>query len=206
MTVTAIVLAGGRSTRFGADKLAAPLGQATVLGATIDSLAGVVDGVIVAGPSLPEGFASDTPVALVRDRTPFDGPLVALVNVLEPAQPDPPDVAIVVGGDMPRLVPRVLVAMLDALDADPSIEAVLLGRAAAGAQSPRQVLPLAVRVWSARRAALLAVDEGHRSLQSFVDRLTFVELDPALWLPLDPDAATLTDIDTRADLDRLNGP
>lgn len=204
MTVTAIVLAGGRSTRFGADKLAAELDGASLLARTIDAFEGLVDDVIVAGPALPERDTGTAPVALVTDLAPFEGPLAALANVLEGARPEPRDVAIVVGGDMPRVVPRVLVAMLDRLDGDPAIDAVLLGRPQGSSTGRRQVLPLVVRAAAGKAAALQAVESGDRSLQSLVERLAHLEMPSDEWLPLDPEAATLTDIDTRADLDRLN--
>ena len=57
MTLTAIVLAGGRSSRFGKDKLAAALGDTSVLAATIEAVAPLADRVIVAGPSLPQALA-----------------------------------------------------------------------------------------------------------------------------------------------------
>jgi molybdenum cofactor guanylyltransferase len=213
VTVTAIVLAGGRSTRFGADKLAAKLGDASVLAATIDAVTPVTGDVWVAGPALPERLPSDTPVTLVPDRDPFGGPLAALAAVLAAIPsvptPGPDDAAIVVGGDMPRLVPAVLVRMLDILDVDASVDGVILGRpeppTGAGPVEParRQVLPLAVRVQPASRAAREAVEAGDRSLQGLLDRIAAIELPAADWLPLDPGAVTLTDVDTRADLDRL---
>jgi len=215
VTVTAIVLAGGRSSRFGGDKLAASLDGGSVLSATIAAVAPIADGVIVAGPNLPERFvAGDIPVALVADPEPLGGPLLALAAVLAGASAAaaPWDVAVVVGGDMPRLVPAVLVAMVDVLDQDPDVAAVYLGRAesptSAAMLGPprRQVLPLAVRVQPASRAAREAVEAGDRSLQGLVERLAAVELPAARWQPLDPDAGMLTDIDTRADLDRLNVP
>jgi len=213
VTVTAVVLAGGRSTRFGADKLAAKLGDASVLAATVDAVAHLADHVWVAGPALPDRPPSDTPVTLVPDRDPFDGPLAALAAVLAaipsvPA-PGPDDAAIVVGGDMPRLVPAVLVRMLDVLDVDASVDGVILGRpepptgGLAVEPRRRQVLPLAVRVQPASRAAREAVEAGDRSLQALLDRIAAIELPAVDWLPLDPGALTLTDVDTRADLNRL---
>jgi molybdenum cofactor guanylyltransferase len=209
---TGIVLAGGRSSRFGSDKLAADFEGRALLAATIEAVTLVVDGVLVAGPALPAGFkAGDVPVALVRDGEPLAGPLAAVATVLGTAvDPDPvADLAIVVGGDMPRLVPEVLQAMLDRLDADAAIDAVLLGRPGSRDDergpkvSRRAVLPLAIRVEAARRASADAIVAGDRSLQAMVDRLVHVELPPPVWLPLDPDANTLLDVDKVGDLERI---
>jgi molybdopterin-guanine dinucleotide biosynthesis protein A len=65
------------------------------------------------------------------------------------------------------------------------------------------VLPLAIRVQPGSRAAREAVEAGQRSLQALLDRIAVVELPAPDWLALDPDARTLTDVDTRADLDRI---
>lgn len=212
MSVTGIVLAGGRSSRFGADKLAAELNGETILAMTIGAVASVTDGVIVAGSSLPEGFrAGDIPVALVRDVEPFAGPLVALANVLATANTDSDEVAIVVGGDMPRVAPAVLLAMLGRLDADRAVEAVTLAlppplgasrRPGASRPARRQTLPLALRVGPARGAAREALEAGDRSLNRLLDRLRSVEMPGAEWLPLDPAADTLVDVDTIEDLER----
>ena len=213
MTVTAIVLAGGRSSRFGADKLAAGLDGGSVLASTIAAVAPLADGLIVAGPRLPDGVAgTDVPVTFLADLDPFAGPLAALANVLgsragDPGgRGDPGDLGIVVGGDMPRLVPAVLVAMLDVLDQDWTVDAVFLGPrpAAAGTLPRRQALPLAIRLEPAAQAARDAIAAGERSLQAFIDRLAHAELPARRWLALDPDGLTLIDVDTRDDLDRLN--
>jgi molybdenum cofactor guanylyltransferase len=207
---TGIVLAGGRASRFGSDKLAADLDGKSVLEATIAALAAVTDRIIVAGPGLPAGFrAGETPVAIVRDAEPFAGPLVALSSVLYEAAAEPEHLAMVVGGDMPRLVPAVLRSMLDHLAQARGTDAVLLEQGpwsaeAEGGRPPRRaVLPLAVRVDVAARAATMALDSGDRSLQALVDRLAHVELPASTWLPLDPRASTLLDVDTTADLERV---
>jgi molybdopterin-guanine dinucleotide biosynthesis protein A len=220
VTVTAIVLAGGRSTRFGADKLAAKLGATSVLAATIEAVATVADRIVVAGPSAPDRLSvGGIEITVAPDAEADRGPLAALAGVLGSlpvvAAPGPDAAAIIVGGDMPRLVSSVLVRMLDELDVDPTVDGVYLGTPAtaeaSGAPtgispiepSRRQVLPLAVRVQPAERAAREAVRAGRRSLQSLVEAMAAIELPAAAWLPLDPDALTLTDVDTRRDLDRL---
>ena len=208
---TAIILAGGRSSRFGSDKLVAELDGRSLLGRTIDAVSAVVDTVIVAGPELPETLrAAGPPVALVSDTEPFAGPLAALATALDHSADEPDDLAIVVGGDMPRVVPAVLQSMLDALDGDAAIEAVLLGAQAGfiddtGGSARRQVLPLAVRVSAARAASRDAVDAGQRSLQALLDRLRSSELPAATWRPLDPSGRTLLDVDTPSDLERIRG-
>jgi molybdopterin-guanine dinucleotide biosynthesis protein A len=200
--ITAIVLAGGRSSRFGADKLAAELDGAAILSRTIAAVEPIADIVIVAGPGLPDGRrASHIPATVVQDREPFEGPLAALANVLDRRIPDPAtSLAIVVGGDMPRLVPAVLTAMLDRLAADPELGAVVLQ--APGALR-RQVLPLAVREQVAAGAARAALEAGDRSLRGFVERMRTLELPLREWRALDPAGDTLADVDAPADLDRL---
>ena len=200
--ITAIVLAGGRSSRFGSDKLAAEIDGTSLLSRTVAAVEPIADIVIVAGPALPRGLdGGDIPATVVGDPEPFGGPLVALANVLERGIPDPvTSLAIVVGGDMPRLVPAVLTAMLDRLAADPELDAVLL-------QAPdaqyRQLLPLALRENAAVHAARAALEAGDRSLTAFVDRLRTIELPAQEWQGLDPVGETLADVDTPADLDRL---
>jgi molybdopterin-guanine dinucleotide biosynthesis protein A len=206
---TAIVLAGGRSSRFGADKLVADVGGGSVLAAAIETAKAVADGVIVAGPALPTEFdRDDDSVAVVRDAEPFAGPLTALAGILARLPADPSNLAIVIAGDMPRLVPSVLVSMLDRVESHPSIDAVLLQapptpRSGHGMPERRAVLPLAVRIDAARTAAGGALEAGQRSLHALLDRLSFVELPANAWRALDPNADTLLDVDTPADLDRI---
>jgi molybdopterin-guanine dinucleotide biosynthesis protein A len=129
----------------------------------------------------------------------FGGPLHALPPALEASG----TTAIVVGGDMPDLVPDVLRLMLARLDADPSIDALILARANAPIDEARQVLPMAIRVGPAVAASRSAIADGRRSLRSLLDHLAWAELPASDWLPLDPAAATLLDVDTRADLERI---
>lgn len=197
---TAIVLAGGRASRFGADKLAAELDGESLLDRAIAAARGVADEVIVVGRSV-----TDPEVRHVPDTEPFGGPLAGLAAGLEQASGR---LAVVIGGDMPRLAPKVLALMLASLGGDASIEAVTL--APPSRQEPadaprRQVLPLVLTVEAARAAARFALAAGDRSLVGLLDRLMSVEIATAAWLPLDPEANTLLDVDTAADLERIRG-
>jgi molybdopterin-guanine dinucleotide biosynthesis protein A len=144
---------------------------------------------VVAAPdeprSVPEG------VILVRDPSSFDGPLVGLLTGLGEARYP---TTIVVGGDMPTLVPSVLGALIDRLG-DPAIEAVVLESA-----GRRQPLPVALRSAPARIAAARLVAEGERRLGALIESLADAAIDEPTWRELDPDGRTLRDVDTPADI------
>jgi len=189
MIVSAVVLAGGRSSRFGRDKLAEPIAGEPVLSRTIAAVLGVAtDIVVVTGPDsslvLPVG------IRVVRDPFAYGGPLVAVVTGLAAARHAS---VVVVGGDMPWLRADVLTMMLASLV--PAHEAAALqfdGR--------RQQLPLALRRVAALHAARRLTDSGERRLGSLLDALSVATIAEGAWRALDPDAATLRDIDTPGDL------
>ncbi len=213
--VTGVVLAGGRSSRFGGPKLAADLDGVTVLEHALRAVAAVAGAIVVARgaaddphegggqpsaaghhPTLPSSI-DDTPVRGVSDDTAFAGPLAGLAGAMRSVETD---LALVVGGDMPALVPVVLEAMLAWLAASPDIDAVALHDG-----ERRQLLPLALRVERGRSMAAEALASGDRSLAGFVDRLRSAELPEAAWRALDPAGRTLVDVDLPADLERIRG-
>ncbi|HJW21221.1 MAG TPA: molybdenum cofactor guanylyltransferase [Candidatus Limnocylindrales bacterium] len=189
MTVSAIVLAGGRAARFDGDKLAAELEGRSVLELAIDAVRGVADEVLVVGRS-----GSSSGARYLADERPFEGPLGGLATGLRAGRGD---VALVVGGDMPRLRPGVLRLLLAQLDA-PAATAAALEEGA----RPRP-LPLALRRDVAAEVAAACLVAGERSLQGFMRRLELRSVPEPEWRALDPAGETLADVDTRADLDRL---
>ena len=77
--VSAIVLAGGRSSRFGRDKLGEPLAGRTLLDHAIAAVSPLAQETIVvarpeAMPRVPDG------TTVVHDRSAFEGPLVGLLT------------------------------------------------------------------------------------------------------------------------------
>lgn len=194
MSVVGVVLAGGRSSRFGSPKLAAELHGSTILDLTIAAVAAVTTEVIVViAPDVPAP-ALPANVRIVRDLEEFGGPLVGLAAALNATEAP---VAIVVGGDMPLVRPSVLDAMRVALPIPPGAAAVVL----ADESGPR---PLPIVLGTAARLPLaVALASGEHSLRAFLNRLTVLTLAEEDWRPLDPAGDTLVDIDVPQDLERV---
>ncbi len=225
--IVALVLAGGASSRFGSDKLAAQHDGRPLLHHALEAVAAVADRIVVViGPEaplppVPEVLADR--VAFARDAAALGGPLAGLAAGLAavvegiaavvgefaavgtPVPDEAPhitgatagrnEVVLVVGGDMPSLVPAVLRLMAEALAADQSLAAMTL---AASAPAP---LPMAVRAGAALRAidAILA-SGGRRSLYTLLDGVPSAALPADAWRALDPVGATLRDVDAPSDL------
>lgn len=198
--VSAIVLAGGRSSRFGRDKLAEPVGGRPLLLHAIDAVRQVASEVLVV--LAPDALPSVAPppaappltipgVIVVRDETPFQGPLAGLLAGLEAAHEQE---VLVVGGDMPDLVHEVIELLLEEL-AGPRVEAVVLehgGRA--------RPLPMALRRDPALAAATRLITGGERRLRALTNDLVTTVIAEATWRALDPEARSIRDIDTPDDL------
>jgi molybdopterin-guanine dinucleotide biosynthesis protein A len=187
--VSAIVLAGGRSSRFGRDKLTVPVGGVPLLARAVVTTAEVADEIVVV--LAPDATAPPLPISVIvaHDPQPFGGPLIGVVAGLEIASHD---LVVVVGGDMPTLVPDLLWSMIDRLaDHD---AAVLLER------GERRSLPMAVRRDPALAAGRDALAAGRRSLLAVTDRLEVDAIDEAVWRPIDPDGRSLVDVDRPADV------
>jgi molybdopterin-guanine dinucleotide biosynthesis protein A len=190
LAVSGIVLAGGRSARFGRDKLFEPVDGRPLLHLAVEAVAAVATDVLVVAPPdidppVPAG------VRVVHDESPYEGPLAGcltgLTSVREP-------LALVVGGDMPGLEPAVLSLLVRALEASSSDAALLEHR------GRRQQLPFAVRTGSGTEMARQLLAQGERRLGALTERLNVRPLSEEEWRPLDPEARTLRDVDEPGDL------
>ena len=188
--LSAIVLAGGRSSRFGRDKLAELVDGRALLDHAIAVVSPLAREVIVVARPRDEPHVSQG-VIVVHDPSAFEGPLVGLMAGLRNAT-NP--VAVAVGGDMPTMVPSVLQALVARLD-DPSIDAAVLEE-----DGRRRPLPLALRTTPARAAAARLVAGGERRLGALIEALATSVIDEPTWRRLDPDGRTLHDVDTPDDL------
>ena len=200
MMPAAIVLAGGASSRFGGNKLSAELAGRPVLQHALRAAAAVASPIVlVIGPDdpvpwLPADLGAD--VVLARDDVAHRGPLAGLeagVGALA-ALPRPVDIAILVAGDMPTLVPAVLELLAGTLARDPSLGVACLETDQA---SP---LPAAVRPSVAGPAASALLASDRRSLRGLLTAVRTVVVPAGDWRALDPLGATLRDVDTPDDL------
>ena len=198
--ITAIVLAGGESSRFGGDKLAADLGGTPVLHHALRAVATVADDLVLVLapgapiPPVPDSLADRVTVA--RDREALGGPLAGVAAGLDVvlSRDHPPRIVIVAGGDMPGMVPGVLRLLADRLGADGDLAAVALDA------EPPAPLPMALRPAAVSDALSACLTGGRRSLRSLLEAAGAAVLPAGDWLALDPSAATLRDIDTPGDL------
>lgn len=194
LAVSGIVLAGGRSRRFGSDKLAARVGAGTLLDQSVAGIASVVSDLVVVvapGDNRVPGPVS-RPLRVVADPEAHGGPLVGLLTGLEAVEQP---LVVVVGGDMPTLQPDVLRLLVRTLASQPTFDGVVLR--SRGTLVP---LPAAVRTGAATDLARRLVGDGERRLRSLFERLPTRILDEGEWRPLDPDGETLRDVDRPSDL------
>ncbi len=189
---SAVVVAGGRSTRFpGGEKALAPLDGRPMLARIVDRLAPVVDAVVVnCRPDQRGPFEAALPgaVTLAVDDRPDAGPLAGLRTGLA-AAPDPS--AVVVACDMPFVDPGLVAFLLDTVRSG--------GREAA---LPRpndwfQPLQAAYRVGPTVAAADAALAAGCGRPLAAVERLDAATVGPAD-LAAHAAPTSLFDLDTRA--------
>jgi molybdopterin-guanine dinucleotide biosynthesis protein A len=197
--VTGIVLAGGRSTRFGGDKLAVEIGGRPLLHLAIEAVAGVADEVVVVvgadapDPALPRDVA--VPVLVARDAVAGQGPLAGLAAGLAAASHP---LAILVGGDQPWLrsgILHLLVAGLESVPGRPDVDVVALADGAS-----LWPFPVALRAATARPGAETALAGTERRLVGLFGRLRVRSVPETRWRELDPAGDSLRDVDTRGDL------
>jgi molybdenum cofactor guanylyltransferase len=197
--VTGIVLAGGRSSRFGRDKLRVEVAGAPLVHHAIAGVAVVADDVVVVlapgadEPALPAGVSARFGVDASPDQGPLAGALAGL-SLCDTAW------ALLVGGDMPELSVAVLREMLR--------QATARGVAAVALRDGARIrpLPAVLDVGRARIEAARLLASGTRTLRALVAALAPVVIDEATWVPLDPERRTLLDIDEPGDVSRLERP
>lgn len=193
VAATAIVLAGGRSSRFGGDKLAADLDGTPLLHHAILAVAAVCGEILVAAPT--GGLVTALPtipsvrLQVIPDADAHQGPLVALANAVPAAHADR---LLLVAGDMPDLQEALLHRLLEWSDGRDGACLVVEGR--------DRPLPMGLDRFVVAECAAALAAAGERSLRALIDRLDLERVPEREWHILDPEARTLRDIDRPEDL------
>jgi molybdopterin-guanine dinucleotide biosynthesis protein A len=179
--VSALILAGGRSRRFGSDKLEAQVHGRPLLDAALEAAVAASDAqVVVVGPverALTAG------VLVTREEPAYAGPFAAVAAGLALVDAD---LVLVLAGDLldpAPAIPLLLAALADEPRADAAAMVDLAGR--------RQPLLSAFRA-QALRGCVAGVDTDGRAASELLDGLHVIEL---------PDTGTWSrDVDTTDDL------
>ena len=189
--VAGIVLAGGKSTRFGRDKAGELLRGRSLLQRVIDRLDGFADEyVVVTAPQqqLPPVYAS-RPITFVEDLYPATGPLggvyTGLASMAAPR-------AIAVACDMPLLKPSLLALLLRL---QPGHDAVV----------PANGLPeplCAVYASTCLPAIKTQIEAGNYKMTGFLDSVDVRFVDPVEWQKADPAGVSFFNINSEDDLIR----
>lgn len=186
-----VVLAGGESTRMGTDKRGIEVDGQPLLCWAIEAAKDVCHEVVVATTAhRPVGDAFGArPVTDVREGG--CGPLAGIeVGLLAARRPR----ALVLAGDHPAGRPAVLRELLVRLEANPEVDAVVLGTA----QGPQPLVGAYRR--EVHREVTRLLDAGERRARALLDVLPVEVLDEAVWRELDPEGHTAVDLDTPDEL------
>jgi len=192
---SAVILAGGRSSRMGLPKAALPFGPSTMLEHLIDALSGTfAEIIVVAAPLRDETFSIDRSfkrranLILVRDDTAFAGPVGALRRGMMRARNE---IVFACSCDVPLLrsdLAKTLCALVEDGDAAiPTIE----GR----------LQPLCAAYRRDRAAAALAAMEaaGELRLSLIAERLEVHAIDETALRVIDPDLRSFLNVNTADD-------
>ena len=195
MDKSAIVLAGGSSSRFGEDKGVVRLAGKPLLSYAVDAVRSVVDETIVVTSSADrvaryEKLVRDS-VRFVVDTQESEGPLIGALSGFGVARGE---FALVLPFDTPFVSREVVSLLFD----------LCVGRSAVIPRWPNgQIEPLhaVYRVEAAVAAAEAAVADGRRDMRGMIERMRGVRFVSTLVImELDPELKSFFNINTPLDL------
>lgn len=188
----AVILAGGRSARFGSPKAAAILEGQPLLAWVVAAASKAAHELVVVGPQDEDGLAVSPGVRLVHDRETFAGPLAGAITGLNAVTSD---VVLLLPCDAPLVRPALLAALAGALPGVDAVVPIVAGR--------RQPLLAAYRrgpVLGAFRAAYAA---GERSLVGALAQVAVHEVPEPLVRDADPALLSFAGANTPAEFETL---
>ncbi|HXX61621.1 MAG TPA: NTP transferase domain-containing protein [Candidatus Sulfotelmatobacter sp.] len=192
-----LVLAGGRASRFGADKLAVDLAGRPVLHHAIVAVAAVTGRVLVSlahdapPPAMPD---LGRPIEVVRDRSGDLGPLAGLAAALDAIGSTADQRLLVVPGDAPFLRPPLLRGLLGAMD---HADAAVLADG-----DDWRPLPCALRTLAVGATVRDRLAGPDRSVRGALRVLRPAIVEESAWRAWDPQGVWRDDIDEPADIAR----
>lgn len=191
MRLGAIILVGGRSSRFGRDKSLLDVGGASALLRVVGAVQPLVDEVLLVGGS-PRFEA--TGLRWVADDVTEGGPLGGLVSGLRALEAD---ACFALACDTPLLSTSLLACLRDVWAAQRDVQ-VVVPRLSAGLE------PLVAIYGRAARSALEeALKRGERALHRVLARMRVCEVSESTLREVDPELDGFLNINTPADLERV---
>ncbi|WP_322795929.1 molybdenum cofactor guanylyltransferase [Tepidiforma sp.] len=197
----AVILAGGRSTRFGRDKASAPLRGRPLLQWVADAVAPAVESILVVsarGQQLP-ALTVSVPVEVIQDRDEGLGPLAGLATAFEAADAE---LAFAASCDIPLLRPALVARLADiARDEAADVVCPRIG----GFPQPLTAVYRPADCRDPFRRAVEIRSGGLRILAAYRGLRVSWPTEPDL-LPVDPDLRSFRNANTPgrlAELDRL---
>jgi molybdenum cofactor guanylyltransferase len=200
---SAIILAGGRSSRMGQAKAALSFGATTIIDRLIRELLGQSDEVrfdeilVVAAPLAEERFPANEllrpwlgQIRLLRDEAAFAGPVPALIQGLSAAR-NP--IAFACSCDLPSLRASVAHGLCEMIGNFDAAVPMIAGRS--------QPLCAAYRCNVAKEIEGIA-RTGESRLSSIVDQLNLRRVREAELRRIDPDLRSFLNLNTREDYER----
>ncbi|MCX6648373.1 MAG: molybdenum cofactor guanylyltransferase [Candidatus Bathyarchaeota archaeon] len=192
---SAVVLAGGKSSRMGGDKGLITLEGKPIIAHVLERLRPVVDEVVIVVGSDAQGEAYGSFGArVVADRLPSGSPLVGAYTGLGEARGE---YTFLTGGDQPLIDPRVVELLFAEAE----------GHDAATPYWPNGWVEPLHSVYRSRKAAdaaLVLIESGEKRLRFMLDALPDVKRVPIDEVKaIDPELRTLMDVDTAEDLERV---
>ncbi len=191
ISVSAIVLAGGQSSRFGRDKSLLVLDGQPLLAQIVDRLATLSDDLIVV-TNRPERYhALSLPVRLLPDERPGEGSLMGIYSGLKAARHSH---ALVVACDMPFLnlaLLRYMIGLAEGYDVViPRVEGLLEPLHAIYGKA---CLPAMGRL----------LEQGQRQIIAFFHEVRVCYVEEEVVDRFDPQHLSLININTRQDWERV---
>lgn len=185
--VTAVIQAGGRSSRMGRDKALVQLADKAMVQHVVDAVSQVSSNLLLVTNNRVELAYLDLP--MMSDADPGAGALPGLLTALQAATDE---LVLLVAVDMPFVAPRLLSHMVEIIgDADAVVPRW---------ENRFQPTCAVYRRKPCMQAVEMVLGSGKRRMISWFDAVKIREVDSAEIRQFDPDGRTFFNINTPADL------